>query len=792
MPRMTSWSFRGYGSATGLWSLLLLAGSFTSSPAQVVLDGKFGTSGALAGPNIGVTAEMGTTRGNNLFHSFTQFDLKAGDVANFSGPASIQNILSRVTGGKASSINGTIRSEITGANFFFINPGGVIFGPKATVDVSGSFAASTADYLKLADGTQFMAALDADDSGLSTAPVSAFGFLGNSPGSIAVQGSALKVKDSKEFSLVGGDVSVDKGSVRAPRGQINVASVRSAGEVPLDPSATGVAEFTTAFPKQGQVNFKNEAQVDASGVGGGRIVIRGGRLTVDDSKIQSNTTGSTAGKGIDIAVAGDLELSNGGQINSLSTRGLGTGGNITVNAKSIQLNGGGLMDENFNPATQISTATGELFVGGGSAKGGDILINTGRLELVNSAQVSSATFGAGSAGRIEITASSVRMDALLTTATQISANTQQNRGGGNAGDIVLHTDTLDMLNGATILAASFGSGKAGLIDINARSMNLLSGGIITAGTFGSANGGNVNIQAESMHVDGRDILTGGPDFLTGVQAVTTSPDSPAPGGSIRITANSFDLEHNGSVFTTSYGRGPGGNVEVTSRNLTLANGSTIRAAGEAAGPAGTVSVNAGRDVKLTGNSAVSTSALQSSGGNIRVNAGEKIQLFGSQITAQAGPGGGGNIVLSAPSMIYQLESTFTAQAVGDGGNLTITDPVFFIPNKGGLISKSSSANGGNITILSDYFFQSGSIIDASAPFGLPGTVSVSAPQVDLSGSLIGLPDDLLGADTQLRPDCAVRLTGNVSSFIVLGRGGLPLEPGGFLPSGAVAYREDKK
>ncbi|PYI87270.1 MAG: hypothetical protein DME26_06645, partial [Verrucomicrobia bacterium] len=171
------------------------------------------------------------------------------------------------------------------------------------------------------------------------------------------------------------------------------------------------------FPQQGQINLQNSAQLNASGVGGGRIVIRGGRLTVDNSKIQANTTGSTGGQGIDIAVVNDLDLANGGQINSLSTKGLGAGGNIKVNAGFIRLDGGGQVDDNFTPTTQISAATGDPFLGGGPAKGGDIVVQTGHLELVNSAQISSATFGAGKAGRIEITASSVRLDARLTTPT---------------------------------------------------------------------------------------------------------------------------------------------------------------------------------------------------------------------------------------------------------------------------------------------------------------------------------------------------------------------------------------
>src|SRR6185369_9832959 len=127
-------------------SILFLALAFPLTvTSQVVLDGSFGTSRPLAGPNYGITSDLGRTVGNNLFHSFSQFNLAAGDTATFSGPPNIQNILSRVTGGNPSSIDGTIRTTITGANFFLINPSGVMFGPNAAIDVSGSFAVSTAN-----------------------------------------------------------------------------------------------------------------------------------------------------------------------------------------------------------------------------------------------------------------------------------------------------------------------------------------------------------------------------------------------------------------------------------------------------------------------------------------------------------------------------------------------------------------------------------------------------------------------------------------------------------------------
>ncbi len=776
----------------GLTALLGLVLALRGS-AQVVLDGKFGTSGALAGPNYNITAGLGAVRGNNLFHSFAQFDLNAGDIAAFSGPANIQNILCRVTGGTSSSINGTIRSDITGANFFLINPSGLLFGPKAAVNVSGTFGASSANYLKLADGARFVASLGADDSGLSTAPVSAFGFLGNSPGAVTVQQSKLVVGVNQALSLVGGDLAVNGGSVASPGGQINLVSIKSAGEVPVDPTTLSSAQFASAFPQQGNIQLQNKTQVNASAAGGGLIVIRGGSLVVDNSTIQANTTGAAAGRGIDVAVVNDLDLLRGGQINSLSPRGFGAGGNISLTAGSIRLDGGGLVDQSFNPLTQISAATGDPILGGGSAKGGDIVIRTGTLELVNSAQISSASFGAGNAGRIDISASSVELDARLTTPTQINANTQRITRGGNAGDILINTGTLDLLNGAAVLATSFGSGKAGAININAQSMSILSGSIITAGTFGAGNGGDIRVTAGAMRIDGQ--LNGKPDLLTGIQAVTTSTTSPAPGGNIQVSAGSVDLLHMGSIFTTSYGLGSGGNIQLSATSLSLDSGASIRAAGQQTGVAGNIALECDQAITLSDNSAVSTSAPKSSGGEISIGAGSDIRLVNSQISGQAGLNGG-SIRVNSPGLVYLLNSTLTGEAdttgsgFGNGGNLTI-DPSFLILNGSGLISKSSFGNGGNISILTDYFFQSSSLIDASAPFGLPGTVTVSAPQVDLSGSLIALPGNLLGLENQLRPDCGVRLTGNISSFIVLGRGGLPLAPGGFVPSSGPDNSNDR-
>lgn len=777
------------------WLIAIAAAG--NSSGQVVLDGKLGPAGTVAGPNYRVTSEMGALRGNNLFHSFQKFDLKAGEVAAFSGPAHVQNILSRVTGGEASSIDGTIRSEIAGANFFLINPKGLIFGPNAKLDLSGSFTASTADYLKLADGVRFAAALDADDSTLTTAPVSAFGFLGSQPGLLASKDSTLRSRDGKAIALVGGDIDLDGASVVAPAGEITVASVQSAGEVPVSPGTASRIDFLGAFPRQGTIEMRDGANLDASGRGGGRIVIRGGRLVMENARVEANSTGTQSGRGIDIAIAQEMKLGVGGQINSLSPTGQGASGDIAVEADALRMDGEGVTDDFFNPTTQISAATGQIFRGGGTARGGNIRVKARELELVNSAQISSASLGSGDAGRIEIEAGSVKLDARINSIAQITANTQQINRAGKAGDILLHADSLEMLNGATILAASFGSGAAGMIDLSVRAIRLLSAATITAGTFGFGNGGNIKIQAQSVLIDGQDLLSGAPDWLTGIQAVTTRSDAPAPGGNIQIIADVIEMKRRASIFTTSSSLGKGGDIEVAAGQLSLAGGATIRAEGESKGAAGRLTISATRDLTASGFSGINTSAPESSGGDIRVTAGAALRLMDSEINAQAGLNGG-NITVSAPQLVYLLNSTITGQAditesgFGNGGNLMIEPSMFLILNEGSLISKSSFGNGGNISILSDYFFQSGGVIDASAPFGLPGTVQVAAPDVDLSGSLVALSGNLLDAEAQLRPDCGVRLAGNISSFIILGRGGLPIQPGGFLPSALLTYRDEQR
>lgn len=213
-----------------------------------------GPAGPLPGPEFQVEARFGRLVGTNLFHSFEEFRLNSAQTATFNDSGamgSIENILGRVTGPTVSEIDGAIRTRFQNSapNLFLLNPAGLTFGPNATLDVQGSFHASTADSIKLGDGIQFDAVPTANDALLTTAPPRAFGFLPSDQSEqrpITVSGSKLGVPTGESLSFVGkgdprvfpfgsiaqiGAVHVESGVLDAPGGQVDVVQARSNSEV---------------------------------------------------------------------------------------------------------------------------------------------------------------------------------------------------------------------------------------------------------------------------------------------------------------------------------------------------------------------------------------------------------------------------------------------------------------------------------------------------------------------------------------------------------------------------------
>ncbi|MEQ9233869.1 CHAT domain-containing protein [Coleofasciculus sp. E2-BRE-01] len=211
-----------------LWTLVL--GFFsTGVEAQPVVPANDGTNTQVdaSGNKFTITGGQTSGDGANLFHSFSEFGLDANQTANFITNPDIQTILSRVTGGNASLINGLI--QVTGGNshLFLMNPAGIVFGQNARLDVPASFTATTATGIGF--GENWFSAIASNNYTSLVGQPDAFRFNTSHPGAI-INGGNLEV--GKDLSLVGGTV-VSTGNLEAANGQITITTVPGESTVRL-------------------------------------------------------------------------------------------------------------------------------------------------------------------------------------------------------------------------------------------------------------------------------------------------------------------------------------------------------------------------------------------------------------------------------------------------------------------------------------------------------------------------------------------------------------------------------
>ncbi len=758
--------------------------------------------------------EGGANRGANLFHSFQQFSVLTGRTAFFNNNSNIQNIITRVTGQSFSNIQGTIQTNGT-ANLFLINPNGIVFGPNATLNINGSFVASTANSVLFTDGTVFSATAP-QTSPLLTVSVPIGLQLGSTPKDIVNQSQAspngavnssglpvgLQVPSGKTLALIGGNITLNGGNLTATGGQVDLGSVAGTGLVTLIPTDKGYSLGYAGIQNFGEIKLSQGAYVDASGDAGGNIFVQGGRMTLTDaSQIISNTISQNGGE-VSIR-ASQLNLDGGSGISTLAT-GAGRGGNVTVNATdSVTLSGAtpdGQITSGFSVAT---TANGDA---------GTLRIDTGKLIVQGGAQVQNVTLGSGNAGDLLVKATdSVTLTGTTPDGQSSSSLTTQTQGTGNGGTLRVDTGKLIVRDGAQVQATTYSSGNAGALIVKATDSVELSGispitptnglqpiqSSLTTQAFTGATGdaGNITITTGKLSVrDGASVRaataagTGG-DLtvvatnlveLTGTSnnplfssVLTTTTSSNKNGGNLNIDTKQLIVQGGAQIFTNTYGGGNSGNLTVNAlesvevlgtaaANITILSQLGASSSPQATGDAGNITVIA-PTIRLDNLGGIFTQSNSGKGGNITLQAQDLLTLrHNSTISSSAGIGD---------------PSTGIPQLGGSGGNLTLhVGPLIALENSN-ITANAHTGSGGNIQIKTLGLFHSpDSAITASSTYGVNGVVNITTLGFDVSNVLTLIRGNLIVVSQAIASSCIGNRNRERGSFTVTGTGNLPVNP----------------
>jgi filamentous hemagglutinin family protein len=778
-----------------------IACSGDAALAQITPDATLGSERSVVIPNV-VIGDLpsdringGARRGANLFHSFQQFNIDAGRGVYFNNLPRIENILIRVTGSNHSTILGKL-GVLGNANLFLINPNGIIFGPNASLDVRGSFVASTASSVVFADGADFSAKAP-QTTPLLTVSVPIGLQFGENPGSIQGQGFELRLRPGKTLALVGGNVQLNRTKLATVGGRVELAGVGGPGTVKLSGNGT---ELQLSFPDsvpRADVSLTNRAEVRVVADGGGSIAINARNLNMAGaSRLQAGiaedlgSLGSQAGN-IEVNATEKITLTGGSSIdNSVQFGATGRAGNVLITADAIAFDG--------ERSDFRSTGAYSRVQEGASGQAGNIEIRARSLELTNGAVIKTSTRARGNAGNVTIIADTVSFD-----------------GQGNFNPELGFRQS----SGVFSAVAGSGRGQGSSVNITAMSLSLTNSGVIVTSTLGKGDAGNIFINADTVSFDGEGTQS---DFKFSGAYSNVLPGATGNGGDVTVTTGTLSLTNGAGLFASTDSQGDAGSVTINARDRVFFDGGSsdsnsfsgiFSSVGlEAVGNGGSIKITTAGSLSLTNGAELTSSSFgEGIAGDIQLTAGS-IELNQGAISSKTGSGDGGNISLSVQDILLlrhgsQISTTAgTAQAGGNGGNINIDAPSGFIvavkSENSDITANAFTGSGGRVQINAFGIFGMAvrsredlvrllgtldptqldprllptsdiTAISQTNP-SLSGQVTTITPDVDPSRGLVNLP--AVPVDTEVAQGCTAGGAQAQSSFIITGRGGLPPNP----------------
>lgn len=657
---------------------------------------------------VDITGGKVSGDGANLFHSFTQFNVESGQIANFVSQDSVQNILTRVVGGDASVINGLIQVSGGNPNLFIMNPAGVIFGADARLNIPASLTVTTATGIGLDSG--WFNAVGANNYAALVGTPNAFVFSPTDPGSI-INAGQLEVSLGENISLFGSNI-INTGTLRAPGGQISLAAIPGQSVVRISQVGhlLNLEIATTDIATNGEIDPLSLPELLTGGdrnPATGVTVLADGTIELTATQTPIPTTAEVA------VVSGVVDASastgTGGSVNMIGESVGVLDGNIDVSG----LNGGGVIriggDRRGNGSIPNASYT---FVNPNSTLTADAEVTGDGGEIMIWSDQSTQFFGNMSAqgengGFAEISSlGSLRVEGTVDL-------TGKN---GSVGTLLLDPLNIIVVDGSEAIEE-----ENSLLRNQIRAENNPNEFTISETTLEKiAETADIVLEARD-NIKINDLSDNQLDFQATTGSVTFIADADRDG------QGSFTMNSEDTIQTA------GGTISINAANLDLGNlitnGGDINLIATFDGDIETGQlvtgneVGAGGDISITApNGSILTEQLQTRGltasGNIILNSGRLITTADISTQATGSQGEGGNVILNGNNNIeIDLINTSGRSQAGD---ITIT------------------TNRGNITLGSEPYS-----IDASSANGSGGEINLFSPQkiilglVDVRGGEVG-------------------------------------------------------
>jgi len=727
--------------------VILSPASLNAQPITPAAD-ETGTVVTPNGTQLDITGGSLSRDDANLFHSFEDFGLDSGQIANFLSNPEIRNIFGRVVGGDASIINGLIQVTGGNSNLFLMNPAGIVFGENARLNVPGDFTATTATGIGFGEGNWFNAFGGNEYQDLVGNP-SGFAFDLAQPGSVINAGN-LAVTEGHNLTLLGGTV-ISTGELAAPGGNLTVAAVP--GESLVRISQPGqLLSLEIAPPRDSEGMLLPVAPLDLATLltGSGETGETG--LTVSEETVQVTDTEFSIGNGDAIANSITAQTATLSASNNLILVPVGAHRRAPslVTTGDLTLLAGNTVIARDNLAYPfMAQAGGNLYIQGN--QGIDIwalnhqetpFVSGGNLSLVSNGIISGdAHFSSGNNVSI--------LDLSGEPADFVSLNDP------------IFTQPGDYISGGYTGASlkvdtTSGTGNIifnGDVDINGRDENF-AGAIPNTDEFILANfralilrsGGN--IQVENIN------------------------QNQTAGGAPRTVI----FEAVGNIFTGSI------SANVFENNT------------------GEIKLKAGGDIISTGRISNIITSVEGKNSDITIEAGGSITLIGSGPASFSNNGGGniklmatGDITIDCPNS-FCIESfaggTPNVTAVGDSGNITIISKEGAIEinnDDGGSLNASNSGdNPGDVTLSAHTNITVGSINTNQNTIGNGGTITIISREGSIdtsSGNLTTLSQSGNGGSITLEAPGDIKTAGIDTSGSANG-GDIILTSGGAIDTSA--------